>query len=62
MFRGFIVALAAGGLMLTGCNEPTAPQTTGKEGGVKVRAPGVNVDVNKDGSHRKVDVNVDVNK
>jgi hypothetical protein len=67
MVRGFILSLAATGLLLSGCNEstapqPAAPQTTSKEGGVKVRAPGVNVDVNRDGSQKKVDVNVDVNK
>jgi hypothetical protein len=64
MFRSIILSLAAAGFLMTGCNESTAPQTTGRDGGIKVRAPGVDVDIQKNGTQpqKKVDVNVDVNK
>jgi hypothetical protein len=51
-------------LILTlGCSQsaPTGDgkqTTTEREGGVKVRAPGVNVDVGKSDGKRKVDVEV----
>jgi hypothetical protein len=64
MFRSILLSVAATGFLMTGCNESTAPQTTGREGGIKVHAPGVDVEVNKPGTepHKKVDVNVDVKR
>lgn len=69
----FTLAILACGLLLTGCNErgaspapysntPAPTQAAEREGGVKVRAPGVSVDVerkDREGDGKK-DVNVDV--
>jgi hypothetical protein len=58
MLRALVLSLAACAFVLTGCNESTAPQTTNREGGIKERAPGVDVDIEKDGTRKKVDVDV----
>jgi hypothetical protein len=59
--RSLLLGIALLFLVL-GCNQsaPTVNEKTtpAKEGGVKVRAPGVNVDVGKEDGKRKVDVEV----